>query len=46
MLGAGVLATVAKNTYAGTGHGIAGMALAMWTGIAFVGCTRVTHAIT
>jgi hypothetical protein len=46
MLGLGVLATLAANAYSGTGHGMAGMALAMWPGIAFVGSTEVGLSIT
>jgi hypothetical protein len=37
MLALGVLATLTANAYSGAGHGIAGMALAMWPGVAFVG---------
>jgi hypothetical protein len=41
MLAAGVLATLAANAYSGMGHGVAGMALAMWPGIAFIGSSEV-----
>jgi hypothetical protein len=37
MLALGVLATLTANAYSGAGHGVAGMALAMWPGVAFVG---------
>lgn len=46
MLAAGVLATLAANVYSDTGHGVAGMALAMWPGIAFVGSTEVALSMT
>jgi len=46
MLAAGVAATLAANAYSGTGHGIAGMVLAMWPGIAFVGSTEVGLSMT
>ena len=46
MLAAGVLATLAANAYSGTGHGIPGMAVAMWPGIAFVGSTEVALSMT
>lgn len=36
-LALGVLATLGANAYSGSGHGIAGMTLAMWPGVAFVG---------
>ncbi len=41
MLGLGVLATLAANVYSGLGHGPAGMILACWPAIAFVGSTEV-----
>lgn len=46
MLAAGVAATLAANAYSGTGHSIAGMVLAMWPGIAFVGSTEVGLSMT
>jgi hypothetical protein len=46
MLAAGVAATLGANAYSGTGHGVAGMALAMWPGVAFVGSTEVALSMT
>ena len=46
MLAAGVAATLAANAYSGLGHGVAGMALAMWPGLAFVGSTEVGLSMT
>lgn len=40
MLALGVLATLTANAYSGSAHGIPGMALAMWPGIAFIGSTE------
>lgn len=40
MLALGMLATLTANAHSGAAHGIAGMALAMWPGIAFVGSTE------
>lgn len=41
MLTLGVLATLAANAYSGLGHGIAGMVLACWPAVAFIGSTEV-----
>jgi DeoR/GlpR family transcriptional regulator of sugar metabolism len=41
MLVAGVLATLAANAYSGLGHGAAGMVLAMWPAVAFIGSSEV-----
>jgi len=40
MLALGVRATLTANAYSGSAHGIAGMALAMWPGIALIGSTE------
>jgi hypothetical protein len=46
MLALGVLATLTANAYSGSAHGIPGMALAMWPGIAFIGSTETALAMT
>jgi Protein of unknown function (DUF2637) len=45
MLALGVLATLTANAYSGSSHGIPGMALAMWPGIAFIGSTETALSI-
>jgi hypothetical protein len=45
MLALGVLATLTANAYSGSAHGIAGMALAMWPGVAFIGSTETALAM-
>jgi hypothetical protein len=40
MLALGVLATLTANAYSGSAHGAAGMALACWPAVAFVGSTE------
>jgi hypothetical protein len=46
MLALGVLATLGANAYSGSTHGLAGMALAMWPGIAFIGSTETALGMT
>jgi hypothetical protein len=46
MLALGVLAALTANAYSGSAHGIAGMALAMWPGIAFIGSTETALGMT
>jgi Protein of unknown function (DUF2637) len=45
MLALGVTATLAANAYSGSTRGIAGMALAMWPGIGFIGSTETALSI-
>jgi hypothetical protein len=46
MLALGVLATLGANAYSGSTHGLAGMALAMCPGIAFIGSTETALGMT
>lgn len=41
----GVAATLAANSYSGSGHGVAGVALAMWPGVAFVGSAETAPSM-
>jgi hypothetical protein len=40
------LATLTANAYSGSSHGIAGMTLTMWRGVAFIGSTETALAMT
>ncbi len=46
MLSLGVVATLGPNAYSGSAHGAAGMMLACWPAVAFIGSTETALSMT